>query len=158
MAQKNTMAASIQAKKGRLYAVIQHRKDGKTKPVWRSLGLAEDAGKAKITKAFREVVARYESEAAEAEARENLNVDAEIWQGICKGNFLPTKNLIFSFVLTAHISMTDTKNMLTLCGYELDYAIVKDVVLSYLIEQKVFNSAMVEAALKEYKVENLFIK
>lgn len=70
MAQTNTMAASIQVKKGRLYAVIQHRKNGKTKPVWRSLGLAEDASRSKVNKAFREVVARYESEAAEAEERE----------------------------------------------------------------------------------------
>ncbi len=84
MAQKNTMAASIQAKKGRLYAVIQHRKDGKTKPVWRSLGLAEDAGKAKITKAFREVVARYESEAVEAEARENCPAnDILVFEYMC---------------------------------------------------------------------------
>lgn len=109
-----------------------------------------------FAKYFKKILNKYNL--TEAEARENLNVDTEIWQGICKGNFLPTKNLIFSFALTAHISMTDTKNMLALCGYELDYAIVKDVVLSYLIEQKVFNSAMVEAALKEYKVENLFIK
>ena len=33
-----TLAASVQAKKGRLYAVIQVRENGRTKPVWRALG------------------------------------------------------------------------------------------------------------------------
>ena len=31
-----TLAASVQAKKGRLYAVIQVRENGRTKPVWRA--------------------------------------------------------------------------------------------------------------------------
>ena len=50
MAQKNSMAASLQVKKGRLYAVIQHKgPDGKYKSVWRALGLPEDANKAKVS-------------------------------------------------------------------------------------------------------------
>ena len=58
MAQKNLVAASLQAKKGRLYAVIQRKcPDGKFKSVWRALGLVEDAPKSKVNKAFREVVA-----------------------------------------------------------------------------------------------------
>lgn len=32
---KTTLVASVQAKKGRLYAVIQVKENGKTKPVWR---------------------------------------------------------------------------------------------------------------------------
>lgn len=37
-----TLAASVQAKKGRLYAVIQVRENGRTKPVWRALRLPEE--------------------------------------------------------------------------------------------------------------------
>ena len=47
-----TLAASVQAKKGRLYAVIQVRENGKTKPVWRALGLPENANKSKVNKAY----------------------------------------------------------------------------------------------------------
>ena len=66
MVQKNSMAASLQVKKGRLYAVIQQKcPDGKFKSVWRALGLADDAPKSKVNKVFREVVANYETEAAE---------------------------------------------------------------------------------------------
>lgn len=55
-----TLAASVQAKKGRLYAVIQVRENGKTKPVWRALGLPESANKSKVNKAYREVVQVFE--------------------------------------------------------------------------------------------------
>lgn len=62
MAAKPHFAASVQSKKGRLYAVMQVKKDGTTKPVWRALGLPEGANKTKVNKAFREVVAQYEQE------------------------------------------------------------------------------------------------
>ena len=95
---------------------------------------------------------------SEAEAGETLNVSPEIWKGICSGKFLPTKNLIMTLALTAHFSFDDTKTLLALCDYELDFKIVKDVVISYLLTAKVYNPLMVEAALKEYKVDNLFFR
>lgn len=60
--QKATFSASVQAKKGRLYAVIQTKENGKSKPVWRALGLPEDTPKTKVNKMFREVVNRFEEE------------------------------------------------------------------------------------------------
>ena len=69
MAAKPYFAASVQSKKGRLYAVMQVKKDGTTKPVWRALGLSEGANKTKVNKAFREVVARYEQEFWEEQER-----------------------------------------------------------------------------------------
>lgn len=69
MAAKPHFAASVQSKKGRLYAVMQVKKDGTTKPVWRALGLSEGANKTKVNKAFREVVAQYEQEFWEEQER-----------------------------------------------------------------------------------------
>ena len=69
MTDKNSFAASVQSKKGRLYAVIQVKEDGKTKPVWRALGLPEGTGKSKVQKAYREVVSKFESEYAESLVR-----------------------------------------------------------------------------------------
>ena len=60
MAQKTTLAASVQTKNGRLYAVIQVKENGKTKSAWRALGLPESAGQTQINKAFRKVVTSYE--------------------------------------------------------------------------------------------------
>lgn len=69
MPAKPHFAASVQSKKGRLYAVMQVKKEGTTKPVWRALGLPEGANKTKVNKAFREVVAQYEQEFWEEQER-----------------------------------------------------------------------------------------
>lgn len=95
---------------------------------------------------------------SDADALEALSIDEEIWQGIRKNKFLPSKNLIFSLALAAHFSFDDTKALLSLCDFEFDYTIVKDVILCYLFQQKVYNAPMIESALAEYKVDNLFLK
>ena len=87
-----------------------------------------------------------------------IEISEEIWKKIKKGSFIPTKNLIYSLALVGHFSMEDTKNLLLLCGYEVDLALVKDVVMTYLLEQRVYNTGMIEAALDAYKVSNLFLK
>ena len=69
MGTQNTLAASGQPKKGRLYAVIQVKENGKAKAVWRSLGLPEGTGKSNVNKAFREVVKKFENEYADGLAR-----------------------------------------------------------------------------------------
>ena len=95
---------------------------------------------------------------SDADALETLTIDEEIWQGIRKGKFLPSKNLIFSLALAAHFSFDDTKALLSLCAFHFDYTIVKDVIICYLLQQKVYNAPMMESALTEYKVDNLFLK
>ena len=93
----------------------------------------------------------------EESSLENLSIDKEIWKGICKGKFKPTKNLLFSFALTAQISFEDTQNLMALCEQEFDYTYEKDVVVSYLLNQHVYNRGMIRAALDEYKITNMFI-
>ena len=95
---------------------------------------------------------------SEADAHEGLDVSDEVWKGILKGNFEPTKNLLYSLALTIQLSYDDTCALMRLCGYSFNFADVKDVVISYLLQQKVYNRGMIEAALQEYKVTNLFIK
>lgn len=75
--QMKTLAASLQAKNDRLYAVIQVKKDGKTKPVWRTLGLKVGTASSKVNKAFREVVSKFEEEYA-AELLRNGRPAADI--------------------------------------------------------------------------------
>ena len=95
---------------------------------------------------------------SETEALENLNIPEEIWKGILNGKFEPTKNLLYSVALTSQFSYADTCALMRICGDEFNFADVKDVVVSYLLQQKVYNRGMIDAALNEYKVTNLFIK
>ncbi len=79
--QKQTFSASIQAKNGRLYAVIQADKNGKKFPVWRTLGLNENESKPKINKKFREVVNKYEEEyAQEIEMQNKPKSDIPVYE------------------------------------------------------------------------------
>lgn len=93
-----------------------------------------------------------------AEAGAGLEIPEEVWKGICKGTFLPTKNTVLSFALTAHLTAEDADALFEVCGYEWDYTLVKDTVLSYLLQNRVYNEEIIRKALEEYNVENLFIR
>ena len=84
MTAATTLAASVQAKKGRLYAVIQVRENGRTKPVWRALGLPEGSNKSKVNKAYREVVQAFEQSYAEQIAQNKKPAsDIPIYDYMC---------------------------------------------------------------------------
>lgn len=92
------------------------------------------------------------------ELLQGVNVSAEIWKGIRKGKYLPSKNLIFTLGLVGRFAYEDVQALLQLCEYAFEYTYVKDVVVSYLLKEKVFNATMIDRALEEYKVSNLFLK
>ena len=157
----NTMRLALQEKKDELLQELKTRMTDVTFSFsFCPYGFFRRIGNifAKMTfkKLFKIVLEKYGI--TEQEAGEPLAVSEEIWQGICKGRFSPTKNLIYSLALTSHFSYEDTCNLMAICGYEFDYANVKDVVISYLLTSKVYNRGMIDAALAEYKVTNLFIK
>ena len=158
----NTMRLALQENKEELLAALKEKMLDKTfsfsfKPLGFFARLRNKFSKKdSFLLAFKAVAAKYNIQIENA--AEDLNVEKEIWENICKGNYLPTKNLIFTLALTLHLTIEDLQTLLYYCSYSLDYASVKDVVVAYLIEQKVFNPLMIEAALKEYKVDNLFFK
>lgn len=157
----NTMRLAAQEKKTELLASLKARMADPTFSFsFRPLGLVDrlrqQFGKYSFKKYLKTLLATHGL--TEQTAAEGLDVAEEIWKKICKGKFLPTKNLIFSFALTAQLSFEETEEMLLLCEEEFDYSIVKDVVVSYLLNTRVYNPAMIERALAEYQVANLFIK
>lgn len=91
------------------------------------------------------------------DAKKELTIDEKTWARICSGLYLPTKNLVFSLALTARFSYEDTVGLLGMYGMEFDYTLEREVVISYLLKQKVFNQDMVKSAFEEYNVSNLFI-
>lgn len=93
-----------------------------------------------------------------AQAREGLLISEEVWKGICKGTFLPTKNTVLSFALTAQLTFKETSQLFEVCEYEWDYTLAKDTVVSYLLKNRVYNEEIIRQALEEYSVKNLFIR
>lgn len=85
MSTKNRIAASVQAKKGRLYAVMHVKENGKDKTVWRALGLPEGTNKSKVNKAFREVVSSFEEKYAQKLARQGKPAsDIPVYDYMCE--------------------------------------------------------------------------
>lgn len=109
-----------------------------------------------VAKNLKKLLEKYNL--SEEEACKGLDVEKEVWKGICGNKYLPTKNLVLSFALTQQISYEDTVWFLSLIGEEFNFAYAKDVVICYLLQKKIYNEDMIEAALAEFKVENLFIK
>ncbi len=89
---------------------------------------------------------------------EGTVVDDEVVQGMKKGRYLPTKNLLFAVALSAHLTLDDTEALMTVCDMEWDDTMQRDIVVKYLLQQRVFNADMVWAALDEYKVKYLYLK
>ena len=107
-------------------------------------------------KQFNKMLAKYNL--SDTDVLDVIDVDEEIWRNIKKGKFAPTKNLLLSIALTLQFSMDDVNALFLFAGYEWDYTYVKDVIVSYLLINKVYNRPMIDAALAEYKVGNLFIR
>ncbi len=157
----NTMRLALQPKKQELLALLKERLTDKTfsfsfqpRKLWTRI-------KAKFSKrGFHKTlkVMAGKSGLTLEEMGNNLEVSKEIWKGICKGKYLPTKNLVLSIALTAQFSLDYTNILLRLCDMELDMAQEKDVVISYLLHNKVYNRGMIDAALGEYNIRNLFMK
>ena len=157
----NTMRLATQEKKAELLAELKTRMvDINFSSSFRVQKLFTRIGnifsKYAFHKNLKKVLEKYKL--SEKEAGENLAISEEIWQNICKGKFLPSVNLLYSLALTGHLSMDDTAYLCSLCGYQVDYANVRDVVISYLLTRRVYNADMIESALKEYKITSLFLK
>lgn len=156
-----TMSLAKQEKKAELLAALKAGMVDKTFSF--SFSILPFFGRVKhffskygFAKNLKKIMAKYKVE--EADVLAQLNVAPEIWKGIKRGAFLPTKNLILTLALVVQMSYEDAFSLLSLCDYFLDETIVKDVVISYLLSRKIYNPAMVQAALEEYKVTNLFFK
>ena len=155
------MRLALQEKKGELLTALKGKMSDATfsfsfQPLGLFASLKNKHSKYGFAKNFKKMLEKYGI--SEQDALLGLDVDGEVWKNICKGKFLPTKNLIFSLALTLQFSLDDTEELLAYCLHEFDYAIVKDVVISYLLTSRVYNLDMIKAALEEYKVSNLFIK
>ena len=157
----NTMRLANQEKKEEILAELKKRMTDITfsfsfRPYGAFAKLKNRFSKYAFCKNFKMMLEKYG--VSEQEALEGLSISEEVWTGILKGKFEPTKNLIYSVALTSQFSYADTSALMGACGDVFNLADVKDVVISYLLQHKVYNRGMIDAALAEYKVANLFLK
>lgn len=154
-----TMRLSLQENKASLLAQLKGRMADYTFSFsFRPLGFFErgrcNRSKYAFKKVFAAICAKYSVTAQQA--LDVTDISDKTKRRILKGSYYPTKNLIFTLALACGFSMQDTEALMGVCGLNFDYSIVKDVVVSYLLVNKVHNAEMIDAALNEYAVDGLF--
>ena len=87
-----------------------------------------------------------------------LEIEPRFWEKIVKGKLYPEKNTVLALALVCRLQLADVQNLLSVCGFSLRDDDVRDVVVRYLIEQKIFNPAMRDRCLAEYKIACLPIR
>ncbi len=157
----NTMRLATQEKKSELLAELKKRIVDKTfsfsfQPVGLFARIKNVASSFGFTKNLKLILAKYKL--TEEEILANIDISQEIWRGIWRGKFLPSKNLLFSMGLCLNIALEDIEALMKLVYDSFDFAVEKDVVAYYLLSRKVYNREMIDKALAEYKIENLFMK
>lgn len=92
------------------------------------------------------------------EAGERLNIQPKFWKKLLKGTLLPEKNTVLALALTCGFTARDTDNLFNACGFEFDDKSVRDVVVRFLLEQKVFSPELIFSCLREYRIDSLPIR
>lgn len=109
-----------------------------------------------FAKTLRAILPKYK-ETAES-VGEKLDIEPRIWKKIAKGKLYPEKCTVLATALVCGLRASDLQSLINVCGFSLDKASVRDVVVSYLVEQKIFNAEMRDRCLSEYKITNLPIR
>ena len=94
------------------------------------------------------------SETAES-AGAQLAIEPRFWQMIVRGKVYHEKNTVLALALVARLQLQDVRLLLTACGFTFSDDDVRDVVVRYLIEQRIFNPAMRNACLAAYRIASL---
>lgn len=154
-----TMRLSLQENKAALLKQLEERMCDYTFSFsFRPLGFFEklrcNRSKYSFKKVFARICAKYS--VTPEQALGVTDIGEKTKKRILKGAYYPTKNLIFTLALACGFSMEDTEALMAVCNVSFDYAIVKDVVVSYLLVNRVHNAEMIDAALEEYGVDGLF--
>lgn len=91
-------------------------------------------------------------------AGQKLAIEPRFWQKIVRGRLYPEKNTILALALVCRMQWQDVLNLLAVSGFTFREDEVRDVVVRFLIENSIYNEAMRDDCLAEYRIENLPIR
>ena len=156
-----TMSLVNQEKKAELLSELKNRMSDKNfsfsfRPLGFFARLSDNGSKESFRRYFKEIARQNAIDVNSFGA--SLAIEPIVWKNILKGKFYPSKNLLFAIGVAGHLNYRDTRLLLEVCGYEFQFDEVLDTVVSYLLSRGVYNIAMVQAALEEYKLQPLMIK
>ena len=157
----NEMALSKQEKKETLLVALKEKIcDVEFSFPVCHLGFFAQIGQAFSKKSFRRAWRKFceGKRLKQEDVLAQINVSKSTYLEIIKGRALPCKSLVYSFALAFGASVEETLQLLSACDYGFDFTKEREVVVYYLLHQRVYNREMMNAALKEYKVRNLYLR
>ena len=109
-----------------------------------------------FAKILPSVLAKYNETVESAGAK--LAIEPRFWRKIAKGKLYPEKCTVLALALVCNLQHRDLTSLLNVCGMTMEKDNVRDVVVTYLVEQRITNLEMRERCLAEYRVTNLPIR
>ena len=93
------------------------------------------------------------------ECYKKANVSKQTWYKIeTDPNYKPNKKTVLSFSIALKLNLEQTQSLLNSVGFALSNCSVFDLILSYCIENRIYNVHEIDAILFRYDQETLFSK
>ena len=86
---------------------------------------------------------------------ERLGVDEKVWKNVLKGYYIPEKVLLFKMVLLLGMRREDCDTLMKFCDAYFNFEDARDVVVRYLIDYRVYNRDMIDAAFDEFHLRRI---
>ena len=83
---------------------------------------------------------------------QRLSVSEEIWKNVLRSFYIPEKVLLYRLILLLGMRQDDVTSVMQACGAYFDTEDARDVVVRYLIDYRVFNREMMDAAFDEFHI------
>lgn len=108
---------------------------------------------------FSEMLSRLVEESGEktSEIYTRANVDRQLFSKIKKNAYYkPAKDTVVAFALALKLDLDKAKNFFAAAGYTLTTASKRDVIISFFIENEIFDTGKLNDCLHEYDEPALF--
>ena len=99
-------------------------------------------------------ILKHTGETAES-AGKKLDIEPKFWRLIVKGKVWPEKNTVLALALVCRMQVADVNRLFAVLNLGFEEDNVRDVVVQFLLGQRIFNEQMRDKCLSEYKIENL---
>ncbi|MCQ2562612.1 MAG: hypothetical protein MJ158_03305 [Alphaproteobacteria bacterium] len=88
----------------------------------------------------------------ETECYKNANLDRRLFSKIrTKHDYQPSKNTVFALIFGLKLSLDDANDLLDSAGYSISHSLKMDVLIEFMIVNKIYNIFDINEILYQYK-------
>lgn len=110
---------------------------------------------------FSEVLIKFidEKHMTDAECYKKAGVDRRLFSKIRSDkDYTPSKKTVFAFILALKLNRADAQKLMESAGYSISYSYLRDVIISFCIENSIYNIYDVNSLLLEKGLEPILFE